>query len=219
MAATQPPTWRNRIVGHGEEAPDRLLANPRNFRVHPKDQQDALAGVLAEVGVVDEVIVNQRTGFVVNGHLRVALALRSGQPTVPVEYVDLSEAEEATILATFDPISALATTDAAKLDELLREVGTGEAAVQSMLAELAKDAGVVPSDGDFAAAMGVLPDGDKAPFQQMTFTLHDEQAGQVKRALEAAKAMGAFTDSPNENSNGNALARICETFLTEHGQG
>ena len=35
--------WVNRIVGTGEEAPDQLLANPRNWRVHPKAQQDALA--------------------------------------------------------------------------------------------------------------------------------------------------------------------------------
>ena len=53
----------------------------------------------------------------------------------------------------------------------------------------------------------------------MTFTLHDEQAKQVKTALTAAKSLGPFVDSPNENSNGNALARIAETFLTEHGQG
>lgn len=29
--------WRNRIVGHGEEAPDQLLANPMNFRVHAEN--------------------------------------------------------------------------------------------------------------------------------------------------------------------------------------
>jgi len=46
----------------------------------------------------------------------------------------------------------------------------------------------------------------------MTFTLHDDQVEQVKAAMEAAKSMGPF-DSENENSNGNALARICETFL------
>ena len=43
-----PPTstspWRNRITGSGEEAPDQLLANPANWRTHPKAQQDALAG-------------------------------------------------------------------------------------------------------------------------------------------------------------------------------
>ena len=44
--------WRNRIVGHGEEAPDQLLANPANWRLHPREQQQALAGALAEVGWV-----------------------------------------------------------------------------------------------------------------------------------------------------------------------
>jgi len=68
-----------------------------------------------------------------------------------------------------------------------------------------------------ADAFGKLPDQDRAPFQQMTFTLHDEQSDIVREALKLSKGMGAFTDSPNENSNGNALARICETFITEHG--
>src|SRR6266704_2927845 len=38
----QLPKWRNRIVGHGEEDPEQLLANPKNWRIHPKNQQDAL---------------------------------------------------------------------------------------------------------------------------------------------------------------------------------
>lgn len=63
--------------------------------------------------------------------------------------------------------------------------------------------------------MPALPDGDREPFQQMTFTLHDEQVEQVRSAIDVAKSMGVF-DSPNENSNGNALARVCETFLTSH---
>ena len=58
------------------------------------------------------------------------------------------------MLATFDPISALAATDAAQLDALLREVQTGEAAVQEMLAELAAGAGL------YADAPLVLGDGD-----------------------------------------------------------
>lgn len=70
-----------------------------------------------------------------------------------------------------------------------------------------------PDDDVWGAALGVLPDGDRAPFQQMTFTLSDAQAEQVKAALDAAKGMGAFVDTGNENSNGNALARICEVFL------
>jgi hypothetical protein len=56
-----------------------------------------------------------------------------------------------------------------------------------------------------------LASGDREPFQQMTFTLHDEQAETIKAAIDKAKAAGGFS-GPNENSNGNALARIAEAY-------
>lgn len=136
--------WQNRIIGHGEEAPDQLLANPRNWRIHPKEQQAALAGVLREVGVVQSVIVNKRTNFLVDGHLRVSLAMREGQPTVPCVYVDLTEEEEAKVLATIDPLSAMASTDQDILDDLLAEVSTQDAGLQALLDELAGDPPVPP---------------------------------------------------------------------------
>jgi len=112
---TQTTTWRNRITGSGEEAPDQLLANPANWRIHPEPQQDALAGALDAVGWVQQVLVNRRSGFVVDGHARVALALSRGEATVPVLYVDLDPDEEALVLATLDPISTMAGRDDEKL--------------------------------------------------------------------------------------------------------
>ena len=72
---------------------------------------------------------------------------------------------------------------------------------------------------DWAAAFDKVPEGDRAPFQQMTFTLHDTQAESIREALAVAKGLGAFVDSENENSNGNALARIAELFIGDNGQG
>ena len=34
VAAAPTTGWRNRITGSGEEAPDQLLANPANWRIH-----------------------------------------------------------------------------------------------------------------------------------------------------------------------------------------
>lgn len=138
--------WRNRITGYGSEAPDQLVANPRNWRIHPRQQQDALAGVLSEVGIVQNVIVNQRTGYVVDGHLRVSLALRDNIPTIPVTYVDLSEDEEALILATLDPLGAQAATDARQLEELLRDVSAADERVMQLLSEIAQNEGIVPRE-------------------------------------------------------------------------
>lgn len=210
--------WQNRIVGYDNVPPDQLLANPMNFRVHPKRQQDALNGSLNELGWLQDIIVNRVTDHVLDGHLRVQLALRNAEPTVPVKYVEISEDEERLALAIFDPITYMAETDAAQLDALLQQVNTGEAALQAVLSELAEGV-TLPDAGEWGDAFGKLPDEDRAPFQQMTFTLHDTQAEQVKRAIAAAGKLGDFADSPNANSHGNALAFMAELFLTEHGDG
>lgn len=149
--------WQNRITRYSDEAPDLLLANPRNFRMHPGSQADALKGVLSEVGIVQNVLANERTGYLIDGHLRVMEALKSGQPTIPVTWVDVSEDEEALILATLDSIAALAGTDAIKLEALLRDVSTADAAVQQMLDNLATEAGIV--EGEMQPAdIDVIPE-------------------------------------------------------------
>ncbi len=131
-----PDNWRNRIVGHANVDPKTLVPNERNWRRHPTAQAAALDGILSEVGTVQSVIVNKLTGRLVDGHLRLDLALKSKQPTVPVVYVELEPEEEALVLATLDPVAALAEADSAKLDELLRDVTTGNAAVIEMLSEM-----------------------------------------------------------------------------------
>lgn len=57
-----------------------------------------------------------------------------------------------------------------------------------------------------------LKDGDRAPFQQMTFTLHDEQAEELNAAIVKAKKEGGGESAVNENSNGNALYFIAQRF-------
>ncbi|HEY5275946.1 MAG TPA: hypothetical protein VIK38_05330, partial [Coriobacteriia bacterium] len=134
------PGWRNRIVGSGSEAPERLAANPANWRVHPRNQRDALAGSLDTVGWVAQVLVNRRTDYVVDGHARVALALARKEASVPVLYVDLSPDEERLVLATFDPIGALAGADGERLSALLAEVAVDDAGLRALLDELAASA-------------------------------------------------------------------------------
>lgn len=118
--------WENKIVGHGERPASEFLANPNNWKIHPASQQSATRGSLSDVGWIKSVIVNKRTSpewgeeqnveTMVDGHLRVTLALREGDDTlVPVEYVDLSPDEERIALLVLDPIAALAQTDKGKL--------------------------------------------------------------------------------------------------------
>ena len=60
-----------------------------------------------------------------------------------------------------------------------------------------------------------LPDGDKAPFQQMTFTLADAQAAVVQNAINDIKQTDEYKFAEthgNENSNGNALYLIVASW-------
>lgn len=137
--------FANRILGYTTKRASELAANPSNWRTHPQRQRDAVRASLRELGWIGAVVENVRTGFLVDGHERVWQALENDEE-VPVLQVDLTEDEERLALAVFDPITNMAETDAGILDELLREVNTGEAALQALLAGLATDAGITPPD-------------------------------------------------------------------------
>ncbi len=138
-APSATPPWRSRIVASGSEVPEQLVANPSNWRVHPRHQREALAGSLDTVGWVRQVLVNRRSGFVIDGHARVALAVARKEPLVPVLYVDLDPDEERLVLATLDPIGALAGHDSDRLTALLADVAVDDAGLRALLDRLAAD--------------------------------------------------------------------------------
>jgi hypothetical protein len=131
-----PGQWRSRIIGAAEIDPTTITPNPANARRHPPRQRRVLRALLDQVGVVQDVIINQRTGYLIDGHLRVEVALETGQPTIPVKYVDLTEEEEALALATFDPIGALAYLDIEAMTELAEAIGPVSDEIDDLLAEL-----------------------------------------------------------------------------------
>lgn len=133
--------WRSRIVGFGEEDPTQLLANPMNWRIHTREQEAALRDVLNRVGWVDDIVVNRTTGRVIDGHLRVSAAISSGELTVPVSYVDLTEDEEKLALAVLDPSRMLAAQDDAMILELLSSItrSVSEVGLNALLASITRE--------------------------------------------------------------------------------
>ena len=180
----------NRIIGHGEEAVDQLLANPLNFRLHPDNQQQALAGAIDDIGFIRSVTVNQRTGRVVDGHLRVTLAARSGVESLPVEYVDLSEAEEAQALLSLDPIAAMAASDKAKLEELMASVQSDDERVQAMMAEMGEKLSGFQFDPDtLVDSFSGAVDGD-SEYGSVTLT---DKRDIIEEIKELVKSVGMET--------------------------
>jgi len=99
-----------------------LLPNPKNWRTHPAAQKDALRGILAEVGMADACLARELPDgslMLIDGHLR---AETVADAKVPVLILDVTEAEADKILATLDPLAAMAEKDAEQLASLLGDL-------------------------------------------------------------------------------------------------
>jgi hypothetical protein len=118
-----------------------LRPNPRNWRLHPPHQQDALRGVLAEVGYASALLARELadgTLMLIDGHLR---AETTPDAVVPVLVLDVDEAEANKILLTHDPLAAMATTSDEHMRGLLSEVQTESAALRELFDSLSKEQG------------------------------------------------------------------------------
>ena len=188
---------KNRIVGSGEEQLDQIMFNPRNWRIHPLSQQDALKGVLEEVGWVQQVIVNKRTGNLIDGHLRCQLAAREGAKTIPVVYVDVSEDEEALVLATLDPIGAMAATDKQKLDELFAGIESENENVRKMMDDIAaKERLAYGESGNVEQARKTLAERFIVP----PFSVLDARQGYWQERKKAWIALGIESEVGRDNN-------------------
>jgi ParB-like chromosome segregation protein Spo0J len=196
-------------------ATDELVPYARNARTHSDQQVDQIAASIAEWGWTMPVLIDEG-GVILAGHGRVLAARRLGIEEVPVIVAKgWSEPQRRAYVLADNKLTLNGGWD----EDLLR-VEIADLELEGFELELAgwsadELSGLLGTEVAELEAMPELPSGDREPFQQMTFTLHDDQAEQVRAAIEAAKRLGPF-DSENENSNGNALARICETFATDH---
>ena len=132
---------RDRIKELRRVKASELRPNPKNWRKHPEEQQNALRGILAEVGYVDALMVRELEDGslqIVDGHLR---AETTPDSLVPVLVVDLDDKEADKVLATFDPLGAMAEPDEAQLEALLKGIETDSEALAAMLEQLAQDSG------------------------------------------------------------------------------
>lgn len=211
-------------IQHATLPLDALTPHPRNYRRHPEQQLARLGASLARFGQVRSIVVQEGAPgryLIVAGHGLVEAARQQSYTTlradvIPATWTDAQVegylvADNQHAAGADDDVAALVALlqaqDAADYD--LESLGTSRDELDALLESLA-----AAGDGDWAAALDGLPDGDKAPFQQMTFTLTDGQAALVRRALDGAKDDAAgVDDTGNANSNGNALAHLAASYL------
>ena len=127
--------FRDRIKSLKRVKASSLIPNPANWRRHPAGQMDALRAVLSEIGFVGaELAIETPEGLMlIDGHARQEL---SGDQKIPVLVTDLTAEEADTILATFDPLGAMADVDATALASLLDSVTAESEGLQALLEQI-----------------------------------------------------------------------------------
>jgi hypothetical protein len=154
-----PEWWRSRIVGHGQVRVKDVVNNPANWKIHPKEQLQAIAGSVQELGYFRSGTQNVRTGNLVDGHARVLVLDYHGVEWMDVEFIDVDEQEERDILMLIDPLATLAVTDRSKLEALMQESQLQHEDLVKAMEKIAAQEGIIPADaGDNAREGRVEPD-------------------------------------------------------------
>ena len=189
-----------------------LIPYANNSRVHSDEQVNQIAASIKEFGFLNPIIIDGDNGIIA-GHGRVMAARKLGISEVPCITLDyLTDAQKRAYIIADNKLALNSGWD----DEMLRiefaELGEADFDLELTGFSLDEIEALDFDEGD-EVGMPDLPDGDKEPFQQKTFTLHDEQAAIVDDAVTLARTNPLSDTGLNENSNGNALALICQQWL------
>ena len=190
-----------------------LIPYCNNSRTHSDEQVLQIASSIKEFGFTNPVLIDDQGGIIA-GHGRIMAAQKLKMDEVPtITLSDLSEAQKKAYIIADNSLSLNAAWDV----DLLRVEVEQLQEFDFDLTLLGFAGDVLEKLLDINAEMPDLPDGDKDPFQQKTFTLHDEQASILDDAIAKAKHSPIADTGLNDNSNGNAITLICEQWLKSHG--
>lgn len=190
----------------------KIKLDSKNYRVHSDKNKMIIDKSLKELGAGRSILIDSENEIIAgNGvfeqaekqNIKIKIVETDGTELIAVKRTDLkTNDKKRKKLALIDNHSTdTSNFDFDKINDDFEEIELEEWGVNMIEMETDKDYGT-----EFT-----LPSGDKLPFQQMTFTLADEQAEQIKNAITDIKQTEEYKYAEtmgNENSNGNALYLI-----------
>ena len=188
-----------------------IKSNPNNPRIIKDDKFKKLVKSIEEfpkMMALRPMVINA-DNIVLGGNMRLKALKELGYKDIPEEWVKRAEdlTEEETRRFIIADNVGFGEHD---WEMLANEWDIEELSDWGLDMPVFEEEGVDLDSDEFGEEFS-LPDGDKAPFQQMTFTLADEQAEQIKNAISDIKQTEEYKYAEtmgNENSNGNALYLI-----------
>ena len=126
---------KNRIKELRQVKASELIPNAKNWRRHPKWQHDGMRAVLENIGYAGALIAYENEGqlVLIDGHLRQEM---TPDEEVPVLILDVNEQEADILLATYDPLTAMANEEGAVLHELLGGIESQNDEMRTLLEDI-----------------------------------------------------------------------------------
>ena len=188
----------------------QVRQNPDNPRVIKDNKFQKLVKSIQELPQMLELrpIVVNRDMIVLGGNMRLKACEAAGLTEVPVVYADNLTPEQE---------REFVIKDNSSFGEWDWDLLANEWDVEQ-LQDWGMDIGGFDLSPDEFDESFELPDGDKSPFQQMTFTMADEQQAIIKNAIDDIKKTEEYKfveTFGNENGNGNALYLIVSQWAEQ----
>jgi len=191
---------------------DLMLSDINPRKISP-EQKEALTKSLEKFNLADIPVLNTDNTIISgNQRLQILYDLGKGSDEIDVRVPNRKLTDQ-----ELKEYMLIANTHAGVFDAELLEAHFEDVEVDFDI-QLIDDKGKITvkehqrsiNPDDFGTNF-TLASGDKSPFQQMTFTLADEQAEQIKNAIADIKKTEEYKyveTFGNENSNGNSLYLI-----------
>lgn len=187
---------------------EKNISEIKEYENNPRKNEKAVAAVAAsikEFGFKVPIIID-KDGVIVAGHTRLKAAKRLGMNEVPcIVADDLTDEQIRAFRLADNKTAELAEWD---MDLLPLE-----------LADISLPMDVfgfdVVLENDFGQEFE-LDSGEKKPFQQISITVHDEQARLILAAIKYVYDQHAVTETfTNENHNGNGIYEVVREWAEQ----
>jgi len=150
-----------------------LTENPANWRRHSPEQLQSIQDLLQdpEIGWAGACLYNERTRRLIDGHARKSVA--DPKTPIPVLVGDWSEEAERKILATLDPVGAMAQGDPAAYAALVESVNAESLWVRDLLhnTQGSLDAAAVDEPEPDEEPSAALPQMECQPFEHHDYIM------------------------------------------------
>ena len=184
------------------------LTDIRPYARNPRKNDEAVKNVAAsirEFGFLVPLVIDANHEIVA-GHTRYKAAKSLGLKTVPCVIADE---------LTEDQIRAFRLADNKVSEAAQWDMDLQPLELADVMMPMADFGFEVISDDDFSENF-TLDDGEKKPFQQISITVHDEQAKLILAAIKYVYDQKAVSETfTNENHNGNGLYEVVRQWAAQ----